>query len=452
MSSNQWTDRRAAVASRLLVGLLVAGALVLSGCGLFGDDETPSVVEPPETATQTEQQDTTPAASVADEAQDQPVEAVQVTTSPEQQAEQESEAEAVEAEQAEPVDSSVYVVQAGDTLADIANRLGVRLDDLITLNGIQNPDRISVGQVLQVPVTQADEGEAETVAEDAEDEQQSQESEDEQEQQVEPPAVTLPTVAVPAATPTRVSYTQFPQPGSDETTDAIPDPPTNFLQYGAAALPWLHGIAEVTPIIELFKAWPMPPLAVGNDRVVLVDSGGFGNFSVSIVYTDPNSFGAAVPFSNLVVYDPVPGTASRYRLAYDHVQAYAREVQGIQQLSDLDLSGDGIRDLTFREITCDETGCVSSFYILSAVGDGYQTITGSAAQVAEVSNIAIEDRTGDGVLDIVVTGLATDESAPSRYTFVLTASGVDLLEALRVSVDGGTDAAEDADDSDQLEE
>ena len=105
------------------------------------------------------------------------------------------------------------------------------------------------------------------------------------------------------------------------------------------------------------------------------------------------------------------------------MQAYAREVQGIQQLSDLDLSGDGIRDLTFREITCDETGCVSSFYILSAVGDGYQTITGSAAQVAEVSNIAIEDRTGDGVLDLVVSGLATDESAPARYTLRVRCAG-----------------------------
>ncbi|MXX81225.1 MAG: LysM peptidoglycan-binding domain-containing protein [Chloroflexi bacterium] len=446
MSSNQWTDRRAAVASRLLVVMLVAGSLVLSGCGLFGgDDETPSVVEPPESVTQAEQQDTTPAVG-ADEEQDQPVEAVQVTTSPDEQSEQETEAEAVEAQEEEPADSSIYVVQAGDTLADIAGRLGVRLDDLITLNGIQNPDRISVGQVLQVPVPQANEGDTETVAEDSEDEQESQESEDEDDQQVEPPAVTLPTVAVPAATPTRVSYTQFPQPGSDETTDTIPDPPTNFLQYGAAALPWLHGIAEVTPIIELFKAWPMPPLAVGNDRVVLVDTGGFGSFSVSIVYTDPNSFGAAVRFSNLVVYDPLPGTASRYRVGYDHVQAYAREVQGIQQLSDLDLSGDGVRDLTFREITCDETGCVSSFYILSAVGDGYQTITGSTAQVAEVSNIAIEDRTGDGVLDLVVTGLATDESVPARYTFVFTARGVDLVEALRVSVDGGSQAADDGDE------
>jgi len=446
MSSNHWTDRRAAVVSRLLIVMLVAGALVLSGCGLFGDDETPSVVEPPETATQTQQQETTPAAGSAAEEQDEPVEAVQVTTSPDQESEQETEAEADEAQEDEQVDTSVYVVQAGDTLADIASRLGVRLDDLITLNGIQNPDRISVGQVLQVPVTQASEGDVEAVAEESEDEQQSQESEDEEDQQVEPPAVTLPTVAVPAATPTRVSYTQFPQPGSDETTDTIPDPPTNFLQYGAAALPWLHGIAEVTPIIELFKAWPMPPLAVGNDRVVLVDTGGFGSFSVSIVYTDPNSFGAAVPFSNLVVYDPLPGSASRYRVGYDHVQAYAREVQGIQQLSDLDLSGDGIRDLTFREITCNETGCVSSFYILSAVGDGYQTITGSAAQVAEVSNIAIEDRTGDGVLDLVVTGLATDEAAPARYAFVFTARGVDLVEALRVSVDGETGAGEDEDE------
>ena len=277
MSSNSWTDRRAAVGSRLLIVLLVAGSLVLSGCGLFGgDDETPSEVEPPESVTQTEQQDTSAAGTVsdADEEQGQPADAVRVTTSPDQESEAEQETQAAEPEQ-EEVDRSVYVVQAGDTLADIADRLGVRLDDLITLNGIQNPDRISVGQVLQVPVTQESGGDTETGVDDTEEAQQSEESEDEDDPQVEPPPVTLPTVAVPAATPTRVSYTQFPQPGSDETSETIPNPPANFLQYGAAALPWLHGIAEVTPIIELFKAWPMPPLAVGSDRVVLVDTGGF---------------------------------------------------------------------------------------------------------------------------------------------------------------------------------
>ena len=458
MSQIRWLARRRAVASSVAISILIASALTLSGCGLFGgDDEAPQVVEPP--ATTAEESETSGPASTTTQVQeaqqeDQPSEAVAVTTSPSDDEAEEQEqpaAESVEVE--EEGDPTIYIVQAGDTLAQIANRLGVRIDDLITLNGIQDPDVLHVGQELKIPGTRLDE-ESDEGAEQEEAAEDEEEQEDSDEDQIEPPSVELPTVAVPAATPTQVSYTQFPQPGPEQTTDTIPDAPSNFLQYGAAALPWLHGINEVAPIIELFKAWPMPALAVGNDRVVLVDTNANGEFSASIVYTDPNSFGAAVPFSNLVVYDPVPGDSSKYRIAYDHAQAYAREVQGIQQLGDIDMTGDAVRDLTFREITCDASGCVSSFYILSSTGDGYRTITGSVAQVAEVSSISMEDLTGDGVPDIVVDGLATDQATAARFTFVFEAQGDSLVEAVRLSLDGDSSeepSAADAED-DSLEE
>ncbi len=44
-----------------------------------------------------------------------------------------------------------YVVQPGDTLFLIAQRFGVPLDALIAANGITNPDRIEVGQVIIIP-------------------------------------------------------------------------------------------------------------------------------------------------------------------------------------------------------------------------------------------------------------------------------------------------------------
>ena len=465
MFQYRWHARRRVVILALAVSFLVLSSFAFTACGLFGGDdaETPQVVEPPAEADERAQSQAATATatsggeSSAQQEQDQPTEAVTVTTSPaEEDDEPEAQQEAVSAEPEAEGDPTIYVVQAGDTLAAIANRLGVRIDDLITLNGIQNPDLIRVGQELKIPgVTLSDaeeEGEAE---ESAEAEADQQEDEDEQ---VEPPSVELPTVAVPAATPTRVTYSQFPQPGPEQTSEAIPNAPTNFLQYGAAALPWLHGVNEVEPIIELFKAWPMPALAVGNDRVVLVDTSGDGNFSASIVYTDPNSFGASVPFSNLVVYDPIPGNLTKYRIAYDHAQAYAREVQGIQQISDIDLTGDFFRDLTFREITCDESGCVSSFYILSSTGDGYRTITGSGAQVGAVSAIGIEDMTGDGVPDLVVDGLATDQPTTARYTFVFTAQGDNLVETLRTSLDGAgsedsePEVAAEEEEEDSLEE
>jgi LysM repeat protein len=425
---------------------LTLSSVLFSGCGLFGgdDDASPQVVDPPDAATEASEPDaaaTSATASQSDQAdqqQNQPAEAVAVTTSPsDDEDEQQQQPASESADAADQVDQTIYVVQAGDTLAQIANRLGVRIDDLITLNGIQNPDRISVGQELKIPGTKLgdepeDVGQEEAVEEEDEDDQQEESDGD----QIEPPSVELPTVAVPAATPTTVSYTQFPQPGPEQTTDTIPDAPSNFLQYGAAALPWLHGNNTIEPIIELFKAWPMPALAVGNDRVVLLDTNANGEFSAAIVYTDPTSFGAAVPYSNLVVYDPVPGDPSKFRIGYDHAQAYAREVQGIQQLSDIDMTGDNVRDLAFREITCDASGCVSSFYLLSSTADGYRTITGSVAQVAEVSSISIEDQTGDGVPDIVVDGLATDQTSAARYTFVFTANGDNLTESVRLSLDG----------------
>lgn len=44
-----------------------------------------------------------------------------------------------------------YTVQSGDTLGNIAKALGLRLADLIAFNPGINPDRIDVGQVIQVP-------------------------------------------------------------------------------------------------------------------------------------------------------------------------------------------------------------------------------------------------------------------------------------------------------------
>ena len=453
MSQYRTHPRRRAVGSIALFAILLVCSFVLSACGLFGgDDEQPDIVEPPASATETVQTSESAGAATATPSEsqvqqaDQPAEAVQVTTRPSDDEEPAEEQPVADVEQQE-TDPGIYIVQPGDTLAQIANRFDVRIDDLITLNGIQNPDVLHIGQQLKIPGQEP--STPDTGGDEAEQADEEQQEEDADDDQIAPPSVELPTVAVPVATSTQVSYTQFPQPGPEQTTDTIPDPPTNFLQYGAAALPWLHGINEIGPIIELFKAWPMPALAVGHDRVVLVDTTATGQFSASIIYTDPNSFGAAIPYSNLVVYDPVPGDPSSYRIAYDHALSYAREVQGLQQLTDVDITGDAVRDLTFREITCDESGCVSSFYVLSSTGDGYRTVTSTAAQVGEVSAIEIVDRTGDGVADIVAQGLAMDETVASRYTFVFTVRGDSLVEALRISL--GRDSAEAAESADAEE-
>lgn len=44
-----------------------------------------------------------------------------------------------------------YVVQDGDTVSAIARRFGVSVDTVVWANGLENPDRLYIGQELQVP-------------------------------------------------------------------------------------------------------------------------------------------------------------------------------------------------------------------------------------------------------------------------------------------------------------
>lgn len=48
-------------------------------------------------------------------------------------------------------EQSVYVVQPGDTLRNIASQFGVSADDIIAANTLPNPDLLEVGQLLVIP-------------------------------------------------------------------------------------------------------------------------------------------------------------------------------------------------------------------------------------------------------------------------------------------------------------
>lgn len=63
--------------------------------------------------------------------------------------------------------SGSHTVVAGDTLSTIAKKYGLRLDDLVKWNAIENPDKIVVGQKLELSGhddTSAPSGEAYSVA------------------------------------------------------------------------------------------------------------------------------------------------------------------------------------------------------------------------------------------------------------------------------------------------
>ncbi len=49
---------------------------------------------------------------------------------------------------------TIYVVRQGDTLSQIARHYGTDTDSLIYANQLQNPDTLSVGQALVIPVEQ----------------------------------------------------------------------------------------------------------------------------------------------------------------------------------------------------------------------------------------------------------------------------------------------------------
>ena len=50
-----------------------------------------------------------------------------------------------------PKEGIRYTVQKGDTLAEIARRLGAKQQDIINANQISDPSRIVVGQSLFIP-------------------------------------------------------------------------------------------------------------------------------------------------------------------------------------------------------------------------------------------------------------------------------------------------------------
>ncbi len=48
-------------------------------------------------------------------------------------------------------ESAVYIVQAGDSLLSIAGRYGITLDELVTANGLDDPNFVFSGQRLVIP-------------------------------------------------------------------------------------------------------------------------------------------------------------------------------------------------------------------------------------------------------------------------------------------------------------
>lgn len=57
--------------------------------------------------------------------------------------------------QAPAPSGTTYTVKAGDTLTAIAKKYGTTVNELVKLNGLKDPDRLAVGQILKLPGAKA---------------------------------------------------------------------------------------------------------------------------------------------------------------------------------------------------------------------------------------------------------------------------------------------------------
>ncbi len=414
---------------RLLPSLafaIVAGALVAAACG-GGDDPQPLTEPTPDASTPSEQQ---PPAVDDQAAADAPQQDDQAD---EPAAPAEDDATLEEPE--EPTAVGTYTVQTGDNLSSIAVQFNTSIDEIVALNNLANPNALSVGQVLRIPGGDFPEDE-ETVADTPEEQEQPEDDESS-----EPPP-DEETEATPDPTPsvTGLSPEGIPQPGPDVVTDQLPTQPGQFDTYATTALPWLHGNTEVDEVLEIILAWSMPPIFDG-DRLNLVDTDLSGFFSAVIVFTDPGSFGAFSVESNLVIFDLVPGRPDRYQIAYDHNltrdPAFGNATD-IAVLSVVDLTGDGLRDITFSERSCGANTCTTSFHVLVRDGSGYRDAVVAPIDIPTAFGINVaSDQTGDGVPDISVMGgtFSTVGAEPQReFAWVFSGAGGIVRQVSRVGV------------------
>ena len=331
-----------------------------------------------------------------------------------------------------------YTVQAGDTLGDIAFRFRTTAAVLTELNTLENPDALTIGQVLVLPGGEPAPAEDEaTVADSPNDSTDTNAANDGAAGDAGGGGVTVPPPP-PAGTPgAGTSPAGIPQPGPDVTTDTTPDRPAALADFAVTAMPWLQGRTTPSEIEPLLVEWSMPP--VEGDRFFLVDTDADGLFSLIVIFTDPATDPAHGPFTdaNLVVYDPLPENPTRWRLAYDHNLANALVGQDYSVLDVSDVTGDNKRDITYAETFCGASTCTTSLHVLVRDGDGYRDAVVTPIDIPTVTSIALRDETGDGVRDIVIEGgtFGTVGAGPPRpFEFVFAAIADTIQEVRRTGL------------------
>lgn len=307
-------------------------------------------------------------------------------------------ADVVEVDTPQRTEATTHTVQAGDSLLAIADRFGITLEALLEVNGILDPNDLDVGQVLIIPPQQ----------EDAEDDEDAEDAEG---------------------------------PGEAGEAVIIPARPDQFDAFINAAAGWVNARNNISDcLVPLFEQWGMPPVA-GGDRCHLVDTNLDGEASAVVVFTDPRPSDLPYINSDLVIFEPLEdesGYRVAYRLASGEPDFMALDVAVIHTG---DLTGDGEPEVTFQELQCGASTCVTIIHVLEWQDpiDAYVDLaTGPGLiEIPTATSIDLSDRTGDGVPDITVEGgafgsVGAGPPCPGRFTYSAAGGVVDLVAVERL--------------------
>ena len=194
-------------------------------------------------------------------------------------------------------------------------------------------------------------------------------------------------------------------------SSALPPPPQSLLAGANALAPYLAGgAADLEGCVpEVVAAWGFAEIE--GPRCVLADLDGDGGDEFALVVTLPRQ-GETRP-GDVWVFADVRRDARLQASA----RALANAVLGdVSIVAADDLTGDGLPEIVVSSRTCGAAICSTDFLIISAHRGVLEDLAPEDIEVAALDSAVVEDVTGDGRPDLVLRGgvIASAGAGPPR--------------------------------------